>query len=353
MHGRLGLTLTAATLVIQGGCSLDPAAGFAGSLSAGFDPADDGAATEGGTGDIEPIASTGGDAAMGDGDGGGPPPGNPSTSGGDDGDDDLGDDGLDDNGLDDNGSTGGLADGCPSDSLADTTAFPYQGQLAAGTAQWSGSCGGDGGEFGVAFTADEAGLYTFDTIGSSFDTVLYVQDGDSCGAAELACDDDGAAEATSRVQVQLAAGQSVIVMVDAYAIEDTGAFTLNAALLSASCDADDLGNTLPTSASGVTSGASQVQGECGGDEGPEAFFEWTAPAAGTYRISTAGSGYDTVLHVHDSGCLGAELACDDDGAGDLHSQLDVTLAASQQIGIVVDSYDDLSGPFELTISAAP
>jgi hypothetical protein len=66
------------------------------------------------------------------------------------------------------------------------------------------------------FTAPAAGSYTFDTVGSNFDTVLYVLD--SCSGQELACDDDvilGVVR-TSEVTVDLAANQTVIVVVDAF-----------------------------------------------------------------------------------------------------------------------------------------
>ena len=63
--------------------------------------------------------------------------------------------------------------------------------------------------------AQAAGTYTFDTIGSALDTLIYVLDGD-CAGAELACNDDAVGLASS-VTVNLAANQTVIVVLDAYA----------------------------------------------------------------------------------------------------------------------------------------
>ena len=88
----------------------------------------------------------------------------------------------------------------------------------------AGSCGGGTAEDVVAqWTAPAAGLYTFDTVGSAYDTVLYVLD--DCGGAELACNDDSAGLQSS-LQVNLLAGQSVRVVVDGFST-NAGAYVLN------------------------------------------------------------------------------------------------------------------------------
>ncbi|MEM6926022.1 MAG: hypothetical protein AAF602_03760 [Myxococcota bacterium] len=82
------------------------------------------------------------------------------------------------------------------------------------------------GDTTVEFTAPSAGTYTFDTFGTVFDTILSVLD--SCGGASLACNDDAPTGYTlqSEVSVTLAAGQTVIVVVDGYEFE-SGPVTLN------------------------------------------------------------------------------------------------------------------------------
>jgi hypothetical protein len=65
-----------------------------------------------------------------------------------------------------------------------------------------------------AWTAPDDALYTFDTFGSSYDTLLYVLDG-SCAGAELACNDDTLG-LQSRVRVPLEQGQRVVLVVDGY-----------------------------------------------------------------------------------------------------------------------------------------
>ncbi|HEX2253322.1 MAG TPA: carboxypeptidase-like regulatory domain-containing protein [Thermoanaerobaculia bacterium] len=121
-------------------------------------------------------------------------------------------------------------DACPAaialagDTVAGTTA----GATSDGTA----SCGFSTGAPDVWFryTAASAGLFSFDTFGSSIDTVLSVTDG--CVAdgpvTELACNDDADGTLQSRISLSLAAGQEVWVRVSGYGGR-TGAFLLTAA----------------------------------------------------------------------------------------------------------------------------
>jgi hypothetical protein len=89
-------------------------------------------------------------------------------------------------------------------------------------------------------------------------------------------------------------------------------------------------------------------GGCGGS-GPEAVLSYIAPGSGTFQISTEGSDYDTILYVRDGGdCMGAELACDDDGVAPA-SLLEVSLSAGQEITIFVDSYSG-GGNYVLSIT---
>ncbi|MBC8071770.1 MAG: proprotein convertase P-domain-containing protein [Deltaproteobacteria bacterium] len=65
------------------------------------------------------------------------------------------------------------------------------------------------------FTAPAAGTYFFTTsrLATAYDTTLYVLDG-GCDGATLGCDDDAGTDAQSLVFVDLAADQSVVVVVD-------------------------------------------------------------------------------------------------------------------------------------------
>ncbi|MBV1860595.1 MAG: hypothetical protein KUG77_19435 [Nannocystaceae bacterium] len=252
----------------------------------------------------------------------------------------------------DPGSTGQFDSGDVENCASDTLEGGLAGSTLGRSNETSGSCGGGAApEHAFVFTASEDGLYTFDTNGSDFDTVLYVLGGAECGAPELACDDDGGDSAQSEVTLPLDAGQSVTVVVDGYSSE-SGAFVLGVAEETAnSCGAQALAGGLPLSVQDTTAGASAYQGSCGGSGAPERAFSWTAPQAGTYTIHTTGSDFDTVLYVRDGSCIGPELECDDDGGPNTQSSLTLDLQAGQDIVIFADGYNSNAGNISLTIES--
>lgn len=71
------------------------------------------------------------------------------------------------------------------------------------------------------FTPPAAGEYTISTIGSSYDTVVYVREA-GCSFTEIGCDDDSGIGLTSLLDVTLEASQEVTVVVDAFDPLDTG-----------------------------------------------------------------------------------------------------------------------------------
>jgi hypothetical protein len=81
---------------------------------------------------------------------------------------------------------------------------------------------------------------------------------------------------------------------------------------------------------------------------PEAKYEFTAPADGTYTFSTSGSSFDTILYLEVGSCGGATLSCNDDFGG-LQSQVQATLTAGETILVVVDGYNAASGSFTLSV----
>ncbi|MFV8755290.1 hypothetical protein ACNOYE_32470 [Nannocystaceae bacterium ST9] len=203
------------------------------------------------------------------------------------------------------------------------------------------------------FVAPSDGTYVIDTFGSSFDTVLYVEDGLCIPTPPLDCNDDFEA-VQSQVQVVLTAGQEVTIHVDGFSNEDVGAFTLNIDHFGCPL-ATDIGMALPTTEMGVfDAGPGDIMGSCGGD-GNELLFAWTAPAAGSYVFDTFGSAFDTVLYLQEpalqDGVCGAELACNDD-ADDVQSQVFADLAAGQTVIIVLDAFGfDSGGGYVINIAA--
>jgi hypothetical protein len=124
----------------------------------------------------------------------------------------------------------GMVD-CPDGALASAVGPGVaSGDTSGAGDDAQGSCGDAGGEDRwFTWTAPAAGTYTFDTIPSDFDTVLFVWDGPCSGGPELGCNDDGAnvPVAESELTLDLAAGQTVTIVVDGLDDFEAGTFTLN------------------------------------------------------------------------------------------------------------------------------
>jgi uncharacterized protein YkwD len=92
------------------------------------------------------------------------------------------------------------------------------------------------------FTAPVAGRYVIDTVGSSFDTVLSIQS-DCSGGAVLECNDDIArgTNTQSKVEIELAACQTVLIVVDGYDARAVGQVEVHIGTAETACD-DGLDN---------------------------------------------------------------------------------------------------------------
>jgi hypothetical protein len=236
-----------------------------------------------------------------------------------------------------------------------------------------GAIGGDGANDAVelscgsiaepealfAFIAPEAGNYTFSTEGSEvYDTVLAVLDGGACNGEELGCNDDDEPELSSRVVVELDAGQEVLIAVESWG-EEVGDIQVEVAagddidiVEGGTCSPSELPAELPASAEGEASVESDLlTPSCAlfGSAG-EALYLFTAAEDGRYRFDTRGSVADTLVQVLDgSDCEGEELACNDDSElGGLSAIADVDLSAGQTVLVNVDSVDG-SGSFALNV----
>jgi hypothetical protein len=77
------------------------------------------------------------------------------------------------------------------------------------------------------WSAPVLGLYTFDTFGSEFDTILHLRPYNNSSQL-LACNDDANGSLQSSVSLNLTAGQVVFVVVDGYS-GSTGKYKLNIA----------------------------------------------------------------------------------------------------------------------------
>lgn len=110
--------------------------------------------------------------------------------------------------------------------------FSLTGNLD-GSDDFQGSCT-DGMTMGadvlVSFTAPEAGEWDLNTLGSTYDTVMYVRADCNDAGSELGCNDDidFPAIAESRVILDLEAGQTVYLIVDTYNGLEPAEFTVTA-----------------------------------------------------------------------------------------------------------------------------
>lgn len=205
------------------------------------------------------------------------------------------------------------------------------------------------------WTAPFDGLFEFHTVGSSFDTVLSVQDG-FCGGPELGCNDDTIG-AFSSVTTKLAVGQTVTAVVEGLGGQ-LGEVVLNVENLGEppppSCEVQAVINDLTGDFASSTFGLpSQWSSDfCGGADAQEFVFLWTPPFTGTFRVEIVAASFDTVLYVRQFDCFGAELGCNNPGGG-TNPAFDVFLFAEDgSVMIFVDgAIPGTAGEFTLRITA--
>ncbi len=172
--------------------------------------------------------------------------------------------------------------------------------------------------------------------------------------AQLACNDDLApGVGQSRVRAVLEAGQPVLVVVTGF---DGGKsdFTLNAwrnpRRRSALGGRSTLRSRRPSPATPSTS-ATAIRPTCGAADSPDASYAFTAPAARKYVFDTFGSGFNTILELHDGACDGDVLTCSDDSGGGSQSRATVELSAGQKVVAVIDGFEGARGPYTLNVAA--
>lgn len=214
------------------------------------------------------------------------------------------------------------------------------------------SCGVPGGtDVSFVWTAPFAGRFSFDTAGSSFDTLLGVFDG-ACFGPELACDDDSGGDLSSRVELDLFGGQTVTAVVDSFGQNfGEAVLNINEVMIDNQCPDGDFGPVVPVEIPGQTAGAPNVRtGSCGGESSPEIEAAWMAPFDGTFFFQVTQSDFDPLLYLRLDGCDGPELACSDDFDG-LNPFIQISLSAGQRVVVIVDGAGGGAGNFTLQIGA--
>jgi len=101
------------------------------------------------------------------------------------------------------------------------------GTTAGKTNEFTPSCGYSttAPDVSYTWTAPSTGLWTFSTIGSSYDTILHVRSFTN-SAQTLGCNDNNGASLQSEVNINITQGTTVIIVVDGYASQ-AGGFALN------------------------------------------------------------------------------------------------------------------------------
>lgn len=245
------------------------------------------------------------------------------------------------------------------DCPIDVTALgAFTGDTTGATDDSDGSCNtGSGPDHVFRLDVTTAGYYSFNTNGSSFDTLLYIKSG-SCTGTEIACDDDnGTGTYDSAFTVPLATG-SYTVFVDGYDSMEYGTYTLNVGTFTPT--AVVTGNDACSSAYSITAAGTYAgdnlsatdsgDGSCVTGTGADVWFTFTLSGASTVTLETTGSTYDTVLYVRQDSCSGTEVDCDDDGGYGLDSALSLSLTAGTYY-VALDAFDSTySGYYLLDVT---
>jgi uncharacterized repeat protein (TIGR03803 family) len=207
------------------------------------------------------------------------------------------------------------------------------------------------------WTAPASGRFSFNTFGSSFDTLLAVYTGTSVDALTVVTNnDDYGFELTSEVSFQSTAGITYHFAVDGYD-GTNGSVTLNWAPEVAPPANDNFSNaTVITGASGSVnannSGATLEPGEpahAADPGGRSVWFRWTAPATGQFSFDTMGSLVDTYLAVYTGGSVNAltQIAANDNFGGNFTSGVNFRATNGVTYFIAIDGYYGHTGPLVL------
>jgi hypothetical protein len=204
-------------------------------------------------------------------------------------------------------------------------------------------------------TPSADGWVEVNTIGSTFDTTLYVLDGD----VVIACNDDTFG-LQSLVRFGAAAGTSYSVMSGTFADSAGGHLEITAAPTDAPPPppANDerggafpiaLGETVDQDTTGATSNMTDPT-ECpvqfGVGSSDTVWYEFTATGDGFVEVNTFGSDYDTYLFILDGDSI---VACNGQAPGSNRSQATFEATSGVAYDIMIGSFIGVSGQLKLTV----
>jgi hypothetical protein len=213
--------------------------------------------------------------------------------------------------------------------------------------------GGQGPDVWFRFAPECSGNAIFDTLGSTFDTVLSVHSGCPTAASgnSLVCNDDGGFAApnnrASIVSLTFQGGQTYFIRVSGYNTA-SGQYTLRS-LISYGLTNDEC-STATTIGTGIRSFntcAATNSAPAGVPLGStrDVWFRFIAPNTNTYTLSTCGSNFDTVITLFSgsqsqcpsaaTGLIGQNNNSSDCSPLSLQSSLSVPLTQGQSVMIRV------------------
>ncbi len=99
----------------------------------------------------------------------------------------------------------------------------YYGDTSGNIGENRGSCGGEAGEAVFYFVLGSAAAVHIDSVGTSFDSMLYVREGSCEGGVEIGCDDDsGGSSWSAALDFALLYPGTYYVFLDGYAVDPYG-----------------------------------------------------------------------------------------------------------------------------------
>lgn len=215
------------------------------------------------------------------------------------------------------------------------------GGLPTGSDLAGSTCGGAGSEDATySWTPEVTGTY-FATATADFPAILSVTQ--DCSEVTCATPAD-----QPRVSFDAVAGETYIIAVDTEG-PTAGEFSLR--IEQAECPEFTLDSVPFLVVEGSTNNASDSATLTCVNGGRDHTYSWTAPFDGAYEFTLAGSDFDTALSIRDGSCTSPELACDDDGAGDLQSRITMRAFGGQTLTIIIDGFDGATGNYTFEISA--
>lgn len=214
------------------------------------------------------------------------------------------------------------------------------------------------------WTAPASGFVTFDTVGSTFDTVLAVYTWSGSGPlVPVAANDNANNSFTSAVSFQASAGTRYYVALDGangasgqsvlrWSQGSTAAPPQNDAFWQAQAIVGNTGQVRGTNV-GATIESGWEQNRVGATAGGSVWYKWTGSASGFVKFDTSGSAFDTWLLVWiraNDNWLGPTI--DDNSAGNGASRAEVPMQAGAVYYVGVYGTGTNRGDFVLNWSAS-